>query len=129
MKAKFAAPPSATMAMVDASKGAGGYYAKEEKIAPAQIYLVGGKLPAGMTMAEAEQALDSVKGDLEQLFQQWHLTKAIVVLQVEQGKVRDCQVTSYQGKGYKKEALKKVLQRLSFSPSVKGTMELELVYI
>jgi Ca-activated chloride channel family protein len=129
MKAKFAAPPSATMAMVDASKGAGGYYAKEEKIAPAQLYLVGGKLPAGMTMAEAEKALDSVKGDLEQLFQQWHLTKAIVVLTIEQGKVRDCQVASYQGKGYKKEALKKALQRLSFAPSVKGTMELELVYI
>lgn len=129
MKAKFAAPPSATMAMVDASKGASGYYAKEEKIAPARIYLVGGKLPAGMTMAEAEKALDSVKGDLEQLFQQWALTKAIVVLTIEQGKVRDCLVTSYQGKGYKKEALKKVLQRLSFSPSVKGTMELELVYI
>jgi Ca-activated chloride channel homolog len=129
MKAKFAAPPSATMAMVDASKGAGGYYAKEEKIAPAQLYLVGGKLPAGMTMAEAEQALTAVKAELEQLFRQWALTKAIVVLQVEQGKVRDCQVTSYQGKGYKKEALKKVLQKLSFSPSVKGTMELELVYM
>ena len=129
MKAKVFAPPSATMAMVDASKGAGGYYAKEEKIAPAQIYLVGGKLPAGMTMAEAEQALAVVKGDLEQLFQQWTLTKVIVVLQVEQGKVKDCQVTSYQGKGYEKEALKKVLQKLSFAASVKGTMELELLYI
>jgi Ca-activated chloride channel family protein len=129
MKAKFYAPPSATMAMVDASKGAGGYYAKEEKIAPAQIYLVGGKFPAGMTMAEAEQALNAVKGELEQLFQQWQLTKAIVVLTIEQGKVRDCQVTSYQGKGYKKEALKKTLQKLSFSPSMKGTMELELLYM
>jgi len=129
MKAKFHAPPSATMAMVDASKGAGGYYVKEEKIAPAQIYLVGGKLPAGMTMADAEQALAAVKAELEQLFQQWQLTKAIVVLTIEQGKVRDCQVTSYQGKGYKKEALKKVFQKLSFSPSVKGTMELELLYM
>ncbi len=128
MKAKFASPPSATMAMVDVSKG-GGYYAKEENIAPAQIYLVGGKLPAGMTMAEAEQALAAVKGELEQLFQQWQLTKAIVALTIEQGKVRDCQVTTYQGKGYKKEALKKVLQKLAFSPSVKGTMELELLYM
>jgi len=129
MKAKFASPPSATMAMVDASKGAGGYYAKEEKIAPSQLYLVGGKLPAGMTMAVVEQALAAVKAELEQLFRQWQLTKAIVVLQVEQGKVLDCQVTSYQGKGYKKEALKKVLQKLAFSPSVKGTMELELLYM
>jgi Ca-activated chloride channel family protein len=129
MKAKLYAPRSGTMAMVDASQGAGGYYAKEEKKATAQLYLVSGKLPAGMTMADAEKALDVVKSDLEQLFQQWQLTKAIVVLQVEQGKVQDCQVTSYQGKGYKKEALKKVLQKLSFSPAVKGTMELELVYM
>jgi hypothetical protein len=38
-------------------------------------------------------------------------------------------VTSYQGKGYKKEALKRVLQKISFSPSVQGTMELELLYM
>jgi len=129
MKAKVFAPPSATMAMVDASKGAGGYYAKEEKIAPAQLFLVGGKLPAGVTMAEAEQALAAVKAELEQLFQQWQLTKAIVVLTIEQGKVRECRLTSYQGKGYKKEVLKKALQKLSFSPSVKGTIELELLYM
>ncbi|MCJ7663389.1 MAG: hypothetical protein MUO24_04030, partial [Desulfobacterales bacterium] len=129
MKAKFAAPPSATMAMVDVSKGAGGYYAKEEKIAPAQIYLAGGKLPAGMTMDEAEKALTPVKGELAKLFQQWGLTKAVVLLTVEQGRVRDCQITSYQGKGYKKDALKKVLQKITFSPAVKGTVELEIEYL
>jgi Ca-activated chloride channel homolog len=129
MKAKFAAPPSPTLAMADASRGAGGFYQKEEKKGPAQIYLTGGKLPAGLTMADAEKALSAVKGELEQLFQQWALTKAVVVLHVEQGKVTGCRVTSYQGKGYKKEALKKVLQKILFSPSVKGTVELELLYI
>ncbi len=70
-----------------------------------------------------------MKVELEHLFQQWQLTKAIVVLTIEQGKVRACQVTSYQGKGYKKEALEKVLQKLSFTPSMTGTMELELLYM
>jgi Ca-activated chloride channel family protein len=129
MKAKVFAPSSAPMAMLDASAEGGGFYAKEEKMGPAQLSLVGGKLPAGMTMAQAEQAIAAVKADLEQLFQQWQLTKVVVVLTIEQGKIRDCLVTSYQGKGYKKETLKKVLQRLSFSPSLTGTMELELVYM
>ncbi|MBN1254787.1 MAG: VWA domain-containing protein [Deltaproteobacteria bacterium] len=94
-----------------------------------QIYIMGGKLPAGMTMGEVEQALSTVKGDLEQLFQQWSLTKAIVLLTVEQGKVTAVQVKSYQGKGYKKEALEKVLQKIAFASSVKGTIEVELQYM
>jgi Ca-activated chloride channel family protein len=129
MRAKIAAPCSAPLAMLDASAEGNGFYAKEEKMGPAQLSLVGGKLPAGMTMADAEQALSTVKGELEQLFQQWQLTRAVVVLTIEHGTVRDCQVTSYQGKGYKKEALTKVLKKLSFSPSVKGAMELELLYL
>jgi Ca-activated chloride channel family protein len=130
MKAKFAAPPSSTLAMLDASEEVGGgVYTKEEKMGPSQLYLTGGKFPAGMTMVDAEQAIAAAKADLEQLFRQWGLTKAIVVLTIKQGKVRDCQVTSYQGKGYKKEALKKALQKLSFSPSVTSTMELELLYM
>jgi Ca-activated chloride channel family protein len=94
-----------------------------------QIYLMGGKLPAGMTMGEVEQALSPVKGDLEQLFQQWSLTKAIVLLTVKQGKVTAVQVKSYQGTGYKKEVLEKVLQKIAFASSVKGTIEVELQYM
>ncbi|OGP54026.1 MAG: hypothetical protein A2Y65_06120 [Deltaproteobacteria bacterium RBG_13_52_11] len=129
MKAKFAAPPSSTLAMADASREAGGFYQKEETKGPAQIYLIGGMLPAGMTMEEAEKTLSPVKGELAQLFQEWALTKAVVLLHVEQGRVREIQVKSYQGKGYKKEALKRVLQKIAFSPSVKGTIELELLYL
>jgi Ca-activated chloride channel family protein len=129
MKAKFYAPPSGTMAMVDAARESSGSYLKEEKKGPAQLYLVGSKLPAGVTMADAEQALAAIKGELEQLFRQWQLTKAIVALQVEQGKVKTIQVKSHQGKAYKKEALEKVFRKLSFSPAVKGFMELELLYL
>ena len=95
---------------------------------PAQISLVKGKFPAGMTMADAETALSAVKGELGQLFQQWGLTKAVVVLQVEQGKVKTVQVKSHEGKGYKKEALSQVLQKIAFAASMQGPVELELVY-
>jgi Ca-activated chloride channel family protein len=128
-KASYAAPPSATFAMADMAREAGGSYQKEETKGPAQIYLTGGNFPAGMTMAEAEKALAPVKGELSQLFQKWALTKAVVLLIVEQGRVRDCQVRSYQGKKYEKEALRKVLQKIAFPPSVKGTIEMELLYL
>jgi Ca-activated chloride channel homolog len=94
-----------------------------------QIYIMGGKLPADMTMGEVEQALSPVKDDLEQLFQQWGLTKAIVRLTVKQGKVTEVQVKSYQGKGYKKKDLEKVLKKIAFASSIKGTIELELQYM
>jgi len=105
------------------------YCASEEKSASPQIYLMGGKLPPGMTIGEAEQALAPVKDALGQLFQEWDLTKAVLILTVEQGKVRKVQVKRYQGKGYKREALEKVLQKIAFASSIKGTIELELVYM
>lgn len=133
-RAKVAAPASSTMAFADASKAAGRLYEKEEKAGkteqavPAQISLIGGKFPAGMTMADAETALSAVKGELGQLFQQWGLTKAVVALYVEQGKVKTVQVKSHEGKGYKKEALTQVLQKIAFAASMHGLVELELVY-
>jgi len=127
-RAQLAAPMS-SLVKGRVMKEAADYSASEEKSVPPQIYLMGGKLPAGVTMGEAEQALAPVKGELEQLFQQWCLTKAVVTLTVEQGKVTAVQVKSYQGKGYKKEALEKVLQKIAFASSVKGTIELELLYL
>ena len=79
-------------------------------------------------MGDVEKALVSVKGDLEELFQKWGLTKALVLLIVDQGRVRDVQVKSYQGKGYKKDAMVKVLQKITFTSSVNGPIELELLY-
>jgi Ca-activated chloride channel family protein len=126
-RTKLAAP------MASIAKGAvmhevADYSAAEEQMASPQISLMGGKFPSGITMGEVEKALVSVKGDLEELFQKWDLTKALVLLTVDQGKVRDVQVKSYQGKGYKKDALKKVLQKVTFASSVNGTIELELMY-
>jgi len=47
----------------------------------------------------------------------------------EQGEITAVQVKNYQRKGYKREALKKVLQKIAFASSVKGTIVLELVYM
>jgi Ca-activated chloride channel family protein len=126
-RTKLAAP------MASIAKGAvmhevADYSAAEEQMASPQISLMGGKFPSGITMGEVEKALASVKGDLEALFQKWGLTKALVLLTVDQGKVRYVQVKSYQGKGYKKDALVKVFQKVTFASSVNGTIELELMY-
>ena len=105
------------------------YSASEEKVISPQIYLMGAKLPFGVTMGDVEKALASVKGDLEELFQKWGLTKMVVLLKVDQGKVKGIQAKIYQGKGYKKEVLEKVFQRITFTSSVTGTLELELLYM
>ena len=79
-------------------------------------------------MGDVEKALAPVRKDLEALFQKWDLTKALVLLTIDQGKIRAVQVKSYQGKGYKKDALEKVLQKMVFASSVNGAIELELIY-
>jgi Ca-activated chloride channel family protein len=123
------AAPMASMAKGAVMHEVADYAAEEEKMAFPQIYLMGATVPSGVTMGDVEKALVSVKGDLEELFQKWGLTKALVLLTVEQGKVRDVQVKSYQGKGYKKDTLKKVLQKITFASSVNGAIELELLYM
>jgi Ca-activated chloride channel family protein len=127
-RTKLAAP------MASLAKGAvmheeADHCASEEKSVTPQIYLMGGKFPSGVTMGEVENALASIKGDLEALFQEWGLTKVVVLLKVDQGKVKGIQIKSYQGKGYKKNALEKVLQKLTFTSSLNGTLELELLYM
>jgi Ca-activated chloride channel family protein len=127
-RTKLAAP------MASIAKGAmmhevADYCASEEKSVPPQIYLMGGKFPRGITMAKVEKALSPVKDDLEELFQKWGLTNVVVLLKVEQGKVKGIQTKSYQGKGYKKEALEKVFQRIAFASSLNGSIELELLYM
>jgi Ca-activated chloride channel family protein len=127
-QAKLSAPMASTFVRGMVMEEAADYATTEEQMAFPQISLMGGTFPSGVTMGDVEKALVSVKGDLEELFQKWDLTKALVLLIVDQGKVRDVQVKSYQGKGYKKDALKKVLQKITFASSVNGTLELELMY-
>jgi Ca-activated chloride channel family protein len=122
------AAPMASIAKGAVMHEVADYAAAEEQMASPQISLMGGKFPSGVTMGEVEKALVSVKDDLEELFQKWDLTKALVLLTVDQGKVRDVQVKSYQGKGYKKDVLEKVFQKITFASSVNGTLELELMY-
>jgi Ca-activated chloride channel family protein len=128
-RTKLAAPMASTLARGAVMHEAADYSAAEEKMVLPQIYLMGAKLPPRVTMGEMEKALASVKGDLEQLFPKWGLTNLVVLLKVEQGKVKGIQIKSYQGKGHKKDALKKVFQKITFASSVKGTMELELLYM
>jgi Ca-activated chloride channel family protein len=127
-RTKLAAP------MASLAKGAvmhevADYAAVEEQKTLPQIYLMCGKFPSGLTMGEVEKALASVKGDLEALFQEWGLIKVVVLLKVDQGKVKGMQIKSYQGKGYKKDALEKVFQKIAFDSSVNGTIEAELQYM
>lgn len=126
---KRAAPMASTVANGMMMEKSLDYSAAEEEVISPQIYLMGAKLPPGVTMDDVEKAISSVKEDLEELFQEWGLTKVVALLKVEQGKVKGIQIKSYQGKGYKKEALEKVFQRIAFASSVKGTLELELLYM
>jgi hypothetical protein len=128
-RTKLAAPMASTLARGMVMKEAADYCASEEKIGPPQIYLMGAKLLPGVTMGDVEKALSSVKGDLEELFQEWGLTKVVVLLKVDQGKVKGIQIKSHQGKGYKKNALEKVFHKIAFASSVNGTIEAELQYM
>jgi Ca-activated chloride channel family protein len=122
------AAPTLSLAKGTLMHEATDYAATEEKEALPQIYLMGGKFPSRVTMKDAEKALASVKCDLEELFQEWGLAKMIVLLSLDHGKVKNVVVKSYQGKGYKKNALKKVLQKMAFASSVSDKIELELMY-
>jgi Ca-activated chloride channel family protein len=122
------AAPMASLAKGAVMHEAADYATAEEQMAFPQIYLMGGKFPSGITMGDVEKALVSVKGDLEELFQKWGLTKLVVLLKVEQGKVKGIQIKNYEGKGYKKDALEMVLQKVTFASSLNGPIELELLY-
>ena len=80
-------------------------------------------------MEEVERVFSSFKQELEKAFKKWDSKKLIVLLNIEGGRVRSIQIESFQGKGYKKEVLEKILQKIVFSPPIKGKMELELVFV
>lgn len=98
----------------------------EEK--PSRIYIMGGRLPSGITMEEVEKTFSPFKEELARAFKEWGLRKLVVVLTVEEGRVRNIQLKNYQGKGPKREDLEKILRKMVFSSPIKGKIELELLY-
>ena len=80
-------------------------------------------------MGEVEKIFSPLKSDLTKVFKKWGSKKLVVLLNIEGGKVRSIQLKNFQGKRPKKEVLEKILQKLVFSSSVKGKMELELLYV
>jgi Ca-activated chloride channel family protein len=127
-----AGPPLAYRAvspLVTAEKEAGHVRPREEKKELSRVYIMGGKLPRGITMGEVEKMFSPLMVELEKAFKKWGSKKLVVLLNIEGGKVRSIQLKNFQGKSPEKEALEKVLRKLVFSPSVGGKMELELVYV
>jgi Ca-activated chloride channel family protein len=101
----------------------------DEKEELSRLYIMGGKLPPGITMEEVEKLFSSFREELEKVLKKWGSKKLVVLLNIEEGKVRSIQLKSFQGKSHEKEVLEKILKKLVFSSSVKGKMELELVYV
>jgi hypothetical protein len=89
---------------------------------------MGGKLSSGITMEEVEKTFSPFKEELARVFKEWGLKKLVVVLTIEEGKVKNIQLENYQGKEPKREDLEKILRKMVFSSSIKGKIELELLY-
>lgn len=99
-----------------------------DKEKPSRIYIMGGKLPSGITLEDVEKTFSPFKDELARAFKAWGLKKLVVVLTVEGGKVRKVQLKNYQGKEPTREDLEKILRNMVFSSSIKGKIELELLY-
>jgi Ca-activated chloride channel family protein len=105
------------------------YSADREKKAPSRIYVAGGKFPPGITMKEVETVFSPLREELEKVFKKWGSTRLIVRLNIEKGKVMSIQLKGSQGGGAKREVLERIFKKVVFPPTIKGTMELELVYV
>jgi len=105
-------------------------YQREDKKVPAQIYLSGAKLPAGITLDEVEKIiLQQIKGDLGEVFQKWELESLTVLLKLEKGKVVDFRLKAFRARECGEEVLEKIFRKLSFPVSLQGPLELKLEYI
>ena len=80
-------------------------------------------------MEEAEKIVSPLKDELARVFKKWGFEKLVVLLNIEEGKVRGIQLKNGKGKEHKKDVLEKILQKIVFPPSIKGKMELELLYV
>ena len=66
---------------------------------------------------------------MKKAFKKSGLKKLLVLLTIEEGKVRSIQLKNLQGKSIEIEALEKILGRVVFSSSIQGKMELELLFV
>ena len=66
---------------------------------------------------------------MEEAFKEWQLESLTIVVEIEKGKVKGIKIKEYKGKDCKKELLEKILKRLHFPASIKGSLELNLEYI
>jgi len=101
----------------------------DEKKELSRLYIMGGKLPRGITMGEVEKIFSPLIKELEKVFKKSGSKKLGVILTIEGGKIKDIQLKNWQGKSPKKEAVEKILHKMVFSSSIKGKIELELVYV
>jgi Ca-activated chloride channel family protein len=102
---------------------------QDKKTTP-QIYVSSGTVPSGITLDDVEKIIISkIKEKLEKTFKKWELKSATIVFEVEKGKVKSMKVKKYEGKKCKKATLEKIFKKLNFPALLKGTMELNLVYI
>ena len=89
---KVAGAPSSGFVKTLVEKEAGDYYRQEQKEELSRIYIMGGKLPRGITMEEVEHALSPFKDELGKVFRKWGLRRLVVLLQIADGKVKSIQI-------------------------------------
>lgn len=93
------------------------------------IYVTGGSVPAGASLDDVEDAIYAgIKTALEDLFKKWELEKAVITLQVENGKVKTLSVKSFTGKKCAASDLEKNFKKLNLPAGVNGKIEITLEY-
>ena len=66
---------------------------------------------------------------MKKTFKKSGLKKLLVLLTIEEGKVRSTQLKNLQGKSPKEEDLEKIFEKMVFPSSIKGKIELELLFV
>jgi Ca-activated chloride channel family protein len=100
-----------------------------QTVAAPSIYITGGSVPAGTSLDDVEDAIYAgIKTALEDLFKKWELQKAVVTLQVENGKVKTLAVKSFTGKKCTAPDLEKNFKKLNLPAVMNGKIEITLEY-
>ncbi len=95
-----------------------------------QLIVAGGKLPAGVSYAEVEKAiLEQLGQELESSFKKWKLSGLTIAIEVADGKVTSIKVIKHQGPKPNESALEKIFKKLQLPTSVKGSLEINLMYL